>query len=93
MTALIERSDQLISLTALTRRGSGHFESLAEGKNDRFVVMSRAEPVAVVLNIHRFEAMLDEMERLRTEVIALQRIGKPVKEAISLNELKQSMGF
>ncbi len=93
MAALIERSDQLISLTALTRRGSGHFESLAEGKNDRFVVMSRAEPVAVVLNIRSFEAMLDEMERLRTEVMALHRIGQSANDAISHNQMQQSLGF
>lgn len=93
MAALIDRSDQLVSLTTLTRGGSGHFESLAEGKKDRLVVMSRAEPVAVVSNIHTFEAMLDEMECLRTEVIALNRIGQSVDDTISHSDLQQGLGF
>jgi len=92
MAALVERSDQFINLTALTRRGSGHFENLAEGKKDRFVVMNRGEPIAVVLNISSFEMMLDEMEQLRIEVMALHRIGQSANDAISSKELQQRLG-
>ena len=93
MAALIERSDQLVSLTELTRRGSGHFENLANAKNDRFVVMRKAEAIAVVLNIASFESMLKEMELLRTEVMALHRVGGAANERISHAELQQSFGF
>ncbi|OZC34928.1 hypothetical protein B9Q17_00055 [Marinobacter vinifirmus] len=93
MAALIERSDQLVSLTDLTRRGSGIFDKVASSKNDRLVVLRKAEPIAVVLNISSFEAMLDEMERLRTEVMALHRMGGLANDRVSHNELQQSLGF
>lgn len=93
MAALIERSDQLVSLTDLTRRGSGIFDKVASAKNDRLVVLRKAEPIAVVLNIASFEAMLSEMEQLRTEVMALHRMGGSSNDRITHSELQQSLGF
>src|SRR5690606_38314496 len=93
MAALIERSDQLVSLTDLTRRGSGIFDKVASAKNDRLVVLRKAEPIAVVLNIASFEAMLNEMEQLRTEVMALHRMGGSSNDRITHSELQQSLGF
>lgn len=93
MTALIERSDQLVSLTDLTRRGSGIFESVASARHDRLVVIRKAEPIAVVLNIASFEAMLNEVEELRTEVIALHRMNGAANDRVSHSELQQSLGF
>lgn len=93
MAALIERSDQLVSLTDLTRRGSGIFEKVAKAESDRLVVLRKAEPIAVVLNIASFEAMLNEMEELRTEVIALQRMSScSLADTISHNDLQHRLG-
>ncbi len=93
MAALIERSDQLVSLTDLTRRGSGIFEKVAKAESDRLVVLRKAEPIAVVLNIASFEAMLNEMEELRTEVIALHRMRGSVADTISHNDLQHRLGI
>ncbi|EJX7572339.1 MULTISPECIES: hypothetical protein [Vibrio] len=93
MAALIERSDQLVSLTDLTRRGSGIFERVAKAESDRLVVLRKAEPIAVVLNIASFEAMLNEMEELRTEVIALQRMSSgSLTDTISHSDLQHRLG-
>lgn len=92
MAALIERSDQLVSLTDLTRRGSGIFEKVAKAESNRLVVLRKAEPIAVVLNIASFENMLNEMEELRTELIALQRFGGEATDVISHNDLKNHFG-
>src|SRR5690606_31434651 len=95
MPALIERSDQLVNLTDLARRGSILFDKVASAENDRLVVLRKSEPIAVVLNINTFEAMLDEIESLRTEVMTLARIGSipAANDRIGHEELQQSLGF
>lgn len=94
MPALIERSDQLVNLTDLARRGSGLFDKVASFESDRLVVLRKSEPIAVVLNIATFETMLDEIEKLRTEVVALHRLGGgAANDRIGREELQQSLGF
>lgn len=94
MAALIERSDQLVNLTDLARKGSSLFDKVASSENDRLVVLRKSEPIAVVLNIAAFEAMLDEVEKLRSAVVALSRLKDPAaNDRLELEELQQTLGF
>jgi len=75
MAALLERRDQSISITDFIRTAKKAFDALTSGKQDRFVVMKNNNPSAVVLPVDTFEAMQNELEDLRLQVIAVERLG------------------
>ncbi|VAX01061.1 hypothetical protein MNBD_GAMMA20-1802 [hydrothermal vent metagenome] len=75
MAALLERRDQSISITDFIRTAKKAFDALTSGKQDRFVVMKNNNPSAVVLPVDTFEAMQNELEDLRLQVIAAERLG------------------
>jgi len=74
MAALLERKDQSVSITDFTRTAKRFFDALTSGKQDRFVVMKNNTPSAVVLPVETFEEMQDELEDLRLQVIAIERL-------------------
>jgi antitoxin StbD len=74
MTALIERSDDAISITDMIRSTKDIINKLTSGKQDHYVILRNNSPAAVLLNIQSYEALLDELEDLRVEVIARKRI-------------------
>ena len=74
MAALLERMDQSVSITEFTRTAKRFFDALTSGRQDRFVVMKNNNPSAVVLPVDIFEAMQDELEDLRLQVIAVERL-------------------
>jgi antitoxin StbD len=74
MAALLERKDQSVSITDFTRTAKRCFDALTSGKQDRFVVMKNNNPSAVVLPVDIFEAMQDELEDLRLQSIAVERL-------------------
>jgi len=74
MAALLERKDQSVSITDFTRTAKRFFDALTSGKQDRFVVMKNNTPSAVVLPVEAFEEMQDELEDLRLQVIAVERL-------------------
>jgi len=74
MAALLERMDQSVSITDFTRTAKRCFDALTSGKQDRFVVMKNNNPSAVVLPVHIFEAMQNELEDLRLQVVAVERL-------------------
>ncbi|HEX04704.1 MAG TPA: type II toxin-antitoxin system Phd/YefM family antitoxin [Bacteroidetes bacterium] len=84
MAALLERRDQSISITDFIRTAKKAFDALTSGKQDRFVVMKNNNPSAVVLPVDTFEAMQNELEDLRLQVIAVERLaGIDAGKAIS----------
>ncbi len=74
MTALIERSDEAISITEMVRSAKDIINNLESGEHDHFVIMKNNSPAAVLMNIQFYEALLDELEDLRIESIARERI-------------------
>lgn len=74
MAALLERKDQSVSITDFTRTAKRFFDALTSGKQDRYVVMKNNNPSAVVLPVETFEAMQDELEDLRLQSIAVERV-------------------
>lgn len=74
MTALIERSDEAISITNMIRSTKNIIDKLVSGKQDHYVIMKNNSPAAVLLNIQSYEALLDELEDLRIESVARKRL-------------------
>jgi antitoxin StbD len=74
MGSLMERSDQAISVTEVSRSAKAIFDKLVQGKQDRYVVMRNNVPAAVMLPVDAYEAILNEMEDLRIEAVARERI-------------------
>ncbi|HAT3513007.1 TPA: type II toxin-antitoxin system prevent-host-death family antitoxin [Aeromonas hydrophila] len=59
MAALVERADQVISATEMSRNFSSNISRIASGQQDRLVVMKAGKPLAVVIS-------LDELYRLQS---------------------------
>ena len=74
MGNLMERSDQAVSITEVSRSAKAIFDRLAKGKQDKCVVMKNNIPVAVMLPVDFYEAIMDELEDLRTESVVRERI-------------------
>ena len=62
---ILERSDQAISTTDLQRRGKALLDQLQSGEQDKFVVMRENKPAVVMLSIASYEALLQELSKLR----------------------------
>ncbi|MGR1225331.1 hypothetical protein ACUVMQ_20535 [Aeromonas veronii] len=61
--ALIERSDQSVSTSDMSRRYSHYMGLLASGEQDRLVVMKAGRPLAVCLSIQEFEKIQNELAK------------------------------
>ena len=62
---ILERSDQAISTTDLQRKGKALLDQLQSGEQDKFVVMRENKPAVVMLSIASYEALLQELSKLR----------------------------
>ena len=74
MAALLDRADQAISVTQVSRAARDIFNKLAKGKQDRFVVLRNNQPAAVMLSVDFFQSLMNELEDLRIEAIARSRL-------------------
>jgi antitoxin StbD len=81
MSALLSRADQAVSITEITRSAKQFFDRIVSGEQDKYVVMRQNSPAAVMLSVPDYEAMVDELEDLRIEHIAAERLAQPVEKA------------
>lgn len=72
----MNRADQAVSITDVARSAKKFFDRLTSGDQDRYVVMRNNVPAAVMLSVKEFEAIMDELEDLRIEAIAAERLAK-----------------
>lgn len=63
--ALIERSDQSVSTSDMSRRYTHYMGLLASGEQDRLVVMKAGRPLAVCMSIQEFEKIQSELTKHR----------------------------
>lgn len=68
------RTNETISVTDIQRRAKEVFERIEHGEQDRFVVLKNNEIAAVLLSSDRYEALMDELEDLRIDAIAVERV-------------------
>ena len=74
MASLLETADQALPVTQLARQLKLYLDKICCREQDKYVVMRNNEPAAVLLSVERFEAMVNELEDLRIEAIAKDRL-------------------
>jgi antitoxin StbD len=74
MTALLERADQAISVTAMVRSFSAKLKEISSRATERLVIFKDNQPAAVIINVQAYQEMLDELENLRIEAAARERL-------------------
>lgn len=71
---LLDRADQAISSTELQKNARLLLDRMADGSQDRYVVIRDNRPTAVMLPTARYEALMAELEDLRIEAVARNRL-------------------
>jgi len=89
MTALLERADQAISVTAMVRGFSARLKEISSRATERLVIFKDNQPAAVIINVEAYQEMLDELEDLRIEAAARERLaGFDQARAISHDDMR-----
>lgn len=68
------RTNETISVTDIQRRAKDVFERIERGEQDKYVVLKNNEIAAVLLPADRYEALMDELDDLRIDAIAAERV-------------------
>ena len=90
MKALLERSEQAVSVTEVSRSAKSIFDRLCSGKQDKYVVMRNNAPAAVMMSVGAYEAMMDELDELQIQLKARERLQSfDPSKAISHEEMLQ----
>ncbi len=71
---MLVRPEEIISVTDVQRNAKDIFSKLSSGDMDKFVVLRNNTLAAVMLSAARYESLLDELEDLRIEAIARDRL-------------------
>ncbi|WP_432263197.1 type II toxin-antitoxin system Phd/YefM family antitoxin [Cupriavidus sp. TMH.W2] len=71
---LLDRADQAISSTELQKNTRVLLDRIATGEQDRYVVIRDNRPTAVLLPTDRYESLMAELEDLRIEAVARERL-------------------
>ena len=89
MTVLLSRADQAVSATAMARNFGANLKSVTSGEQSHLVVFKDNEPAAVLMGIEAFQAMQDELEDLRIEMLASERLSSlDDSKLVSLEEME-----
>lgn len=79
--ALSQSLNPIINMSDFARGGREIFDQIATGEKERLMVIRLNKPVAIVMNIGVFEAMVEEIDTLRDQIFALNRL-KTLGDAI-----------
>ncbi|CAH2806817.1 MAG: hypothetical protein CBARDMAM_5239 [uncultured Caballeronia sp.] len=79
-----DRADQTISSTDLQKNTKTLLDRIASGEQDRYVVIRDNCPSAVLTPTERYEAIMNEIEDLRVEALARDRLAT-LKKATSIS--------
>ena len=71
---LLDRSDQAISSTELQKNTRVLLDRMVDGSQDRYVVIRDNRPAAVILPTAYYESLMEELEDLRIEALARERL-------------------
>ncbi|MCW7552277.1 type II toxin-antitoxin system Phd/YefM family antitoxin [Endozoicomonas gorgoniicola] len=74
MAALLDSADQALPVTRLVRGFKEYLDKICNRENDKYVVMRNNEPAAVLLSVEKFESLMNELEDLRLEAVARERL-------------------
>lgn len=89
MAALLDRADQAVSVTTMVRSFSAKLKEISSRATERLVIFKDNQPAAVIINVDAYQEMLDELEDLRVEVSARERLASfDESTAISMNDMR-----
>ena len=74
MSALLNRAEQAVSATAMVRGFSARLKDVTSGDISHLVIFKDNEPAAVLVGIDAYQALQDELEDLRSELLAIERL-------------------
>lgn len=92
MGVIMQKPSDAINATDFARNGRQMFDEIADGEKERLFVFRKSEPIAVVLNVGVFEAMLREIDILRDQVFAQNRIKSEHKTVSHSEMIERFMG-
>lgn len=79
MSGLMTRAEQAVSATAMARTFGARLKEVTTGDTTHLVIFKDNEPAAVLIGVEAYQAMQDELEDLRADRLASERL-------FSLNE-------
>lgn len=89
MSALLDRAEQAVSATAMVRSFSAKLKEVTSGKHSHLVIFKDNEPAAVLIGVKSFQALQDELEDLRAERLAIDRLSTLDEEkTVSLENME-----
>lgn len=89
MSSLLSRADQAVSATAMVRGFSAKLKEVTSGEVTHLVIFKDNEPAAVLLGVDAYQAMQDELEDLRSERIAIERLSRlDNQNTVSLEDME-----
>lgn len=74
MPALLARAEQAVSATAMARTFGARLKEVTSGEATHLVIFKDNEPAAVLVGVEAYQALQDELEDLRAERLASERM-------------------
>lgn len=74
MSALLDRAEQAVSATAMVRSFGARLKDVTSGEVPHLVIFKDNEPAAVLVGVETYQALQDELEDLRAELLAIERL-------------------
>lgn len=74
MSALLDRAEQAVSATAMARSFGARLKDVSSGEVTHLVIFKDNEPAAVLVSVNAYQALQDELEDLRSELLAIERL-------------------
>ncbi|MGS2742511.1 hypothetical protein ACU6TU_02790 [Halomonas sp. LS-001] len=89
MAILLERPEDAVSATVMARTFSARLKEISSRSTDRLVVFKDNQPAAVLMNVQAYQDLVDELEDLRIEAIARDRLASyQAGQAISHDDMR-----
>lgn len=89
MSALLNRAEQAVSATAMVRGFSAKLKEVTSGEVSHLVIFKDNEPAAVLVGVDTYQALQDELEDLRAERMAIERLSSlDMNNAVSLEDME-----
>ena len=89
MSALLDRAEQAVSATAMVRGFSAQLQEVTSGEVTHLVIFKDNEPAAVLVGVEAYQALQDELEDLRAERLAIERLSTLDKQkTVSLEDME-----
>ena len=93
MTALLERAEHAVSATAMVRSFGAKLKEVTSGAAHHLVIFKDNQPVAVLVGVDAYQALQDELEDLRAERLAIERLSTlDENNTVSLEEMEARFG-